>query len=178
MAHVFHGDPARLDRPRRRKILPADALLKEIGLKQGDTALDFGAGIGYFSIPALDLVGPTGKVIAIDLSNEMLDELHRRAGDRPNLILHQGTDLGSWTADVILLIALLHEIDNPASFLTNCFTHLNPGGRIIVIDWQKKQTIDGPPKHHRIDKDEVLAMTNRPRREHPINRQFYFIEFW
>ena len=132
---------------------------------------------GNFSLPALDLVGPTGTVIAIDCSPQMLAELRRHAGQRPNLILSEARDLGSCTADIILLVTVLHELDDPAAFLDSCFTHLKPGGHLVVIDWQKKRTLDGPPMHERIDKNDLLGMTNRPRREHPINKSFYFLEF-
>lgn len=177
MAHVFHGDPGHLDNPARRKKLPALPLLQEMGIKPGDTVLDFGAGIGYFSLPALDLVGPAGTVIAVDCSPQMLTELRHRAGQRPNLILSEASDLGSWTADVILLITVLHEVDHPAAFLTACFAHLKPAGRAIVIDWQKKRMLDGPPMHERIAKEDLLRMTDRPWREHPIHKAFYFLEF-
>ncbi len=178
MAHVFHGDPRHLDRPARRKKLPALQILQEMGIKAGDTVLDFGAGIGYFSRPALDLVGPAGTVIAIDCSPRMLAELRRRVGQRPNLILCEGSDLGSWTADVILLVTVLHELDDPAVFLNSCFSHLRSGGRVVIIDWQKKRMLDGPPMHERIAKDDLLRMTSRSYRDHPIHKAFYFLEFW
>jgi ubiquinone/menaquinone biosynthesis C-methylase UbiE len=178
MAHVFHGSVKQLDDPERRSILPAQKLLQQMGIKTGDTVLDFGAGIGYFSIPALDFVGESGKVIAIDLSKRMLKELRRRAGERPNLIISQARDLGSYFADVILLVTVLHEVDDPKKFLETCFIQLNPGGRIFVIDWQKKETPHGPPVRIRIAKDEVLSMTPHPHREHSIHEYFYFIEFW
>ena len=88
MMHRF--DPknlARLDSPERRALLPPEKTLHTIGLKEGETLLDIGAGIGYFSIPALDIVGPAGSVIAADLSSEMLAELTLRAGKRPNLMI-------------------------------------------------------------------------------------------
>lgn len=178
MAHVFHGSIKHLDDPERRRILPAQELLQQMGIKAGDTVLDFGAGIGYFSVPALDFVGESGKVIAVDLSKRMLKELRRRAGERPNLTTVQARDLGSYTADVILLVSVLHEVDDPKLFLESCFTHLNPGGRVFVIDWQKEETPHGPPARIRIAKNELLSMTHRPRREHPIHEYFYFIEFW
>jgi ubiquinone/menaquinone biosynthesis C-methylase UbiE len=178
MAHVFHGSLKRLDDPERHRILPAKELLQQMGIKVGDTVLDFGAGIGYFSIPALDLVGPSGRVIAIDLSKRMLKEIQRRAGERPNLVLSQGRDLGTYTADVILLITVLHEVDDPEGFLESCFTHLNPSGHIFVIDWQKTDTPRGPPVAHRLAKGEVLSMTQHPHREHQIHEYFYFLEFW
>jgi ubiquinone/menaquinone biosynthesis C-methylase UbiE len=167
-----------LDGEERRKILPARLLLKQMKIKEGDTVLDFGAGIGYFSIPALDSVGDTGTVIAIDLSDRMLEELRRRAGKRTNLMMYHANDLGTLTADVILLITVLHEVEHPQKFLESCFTHLRPGGRIFVIDWQKKETPRGPPVSERITKEEVLSMTCHPHREHPIHDYFYFIEFW
>jgi ubiquinone/menaquinone biosynthesis C-methylase UbiE len=177
MAHVFHGSIKHLDDPERRSILPARELLQQMGIKPGDTVLDFGAGIGYFSIPALEFVGESGKVIAIDLSKRMLKELKRRTGDRPNLIIAQARDLETYTADIILLVAVLHEVDDPKEFLESCFAHLNPGGRIFVIDWEKKETPHGPPVRVRIAKTELLSMTQRPHREHPIHEYFYFIEF-
>jgi len=108
----------------------------------------------------------------------MLDELRRRAGKRKNLMIHHASDLGAFTADVILLITVLHEVEDPQKFLGSCFTHLNPGGRIFVIDWQKKETPRGPPVAERIAKAELLLMTRRPHREHHIHDYFYFIEFW
>jgi len=177
MAHPFHGDPSRLDNPRRRRLLPAKKILQAMDIYQGATIVDFGAGIGYFSIPALDLVGPSGQVIAIDRSPEMLAELRRRAGPRPNLTVVEGTDLALWTADRILLIAVLHELDDPASFLKECFAHLNPKGRLEVIEWQKKRMLDGPPYTERIAKDDLLRMTNHPHRDLPIHPSLYFLEF-
>ena len=178
MAHVFRGSLKYLDDPERRRVLPAKDLLQEMAIKPGDTVLDFGAGIGYFSIPALDFVGESGKVIAIDLSRRMLRKLRERAGERPNLIICRAHDFGTYTADIILLVTVLHELDNPKEFLEACFTRLNPSGRIFIIDWQKKETPHGPPVKIRIEKNEVLSMTQHSHREHPIHEYFYFIEFW
>lgn len=178
MSHPFHGDPSHLDSPSRRKILPPDQLLAQMGINQGDTVIDFGAGIGYFSIPALTLVGLRGRVIAIDQSPQMLDELRTRAGTRPNLYIVQGTGLNDFIADKILLIAILHELENPEAFLGSAFDHLKKNGRIFIIDWQKKETAEGPPLQERIPKHDLLSMTSRPHREHLIHDDFYFIEFW
>ncbi len=48
-------------------------------LKNGDTAVDLGCGMGYFSIPLAELVGDRGKVIAVDLQERMLAGLRGRA---------------------------------------------------------------------------------------------------
>ena len=57
-------------------MLPPEKVLLLTGLKEGDIFLDIGAGIGYFAIPAAEITGESGKVIAADISPEMLDELN------------------------------------------------------------------------------------------------------
>ena len=89
MSHRFKGDFSRLESKERKKLLPVKRILQEMSIQQGDTLIDFGCGIGYFSISALDFVGDEGEVIAIDISKEMLQELVKRAGHRKNLKIIQ-----------------------------------------------------------------------------------------
>ncbi len=180
MAHVFQGDAERLDNPQRRKLLPPDAILNQLGIRPGDTIIDFGCGVGYFTIPALELVGENGKVIAIDISKKMLDELRKRAGARKNLEIMRSnnTDKAPDNVDFIFLITVLHELEGPEKFLEKCFAKLNENGRLIIIDWQKRETEFGPPLEHRIAKEEVLAMSGKRHIEHDINENFYFLEFF
>jgi|WetSurMetagenome_2_1015567.scaffolds.fasta_scaffold41795_4 ubiquinone/menaquinone biosynthesis C-methylase UbiE len=177
MAHIFNGDFSRLESDKRKKILPAKEILELIGIQKGDTIIDYGAGIGYFAIPALEYVGEKGKVIAVDISGEMIKELRKRAGDRPNIEILEGDSIPDEKADIILLVNVLHELDFPGEFLNQCFTHLLMHGRVIVIDWQKKVTEMGPPVDHRISKEEVIALANRKPTEHKIHRFMYFLEF-
>mgnify|MGYP000912736447 CR=1 FL=1 len=71
----------RLDSPERRKMLPPEETLFNAGLTKNDIFIDIGCGIGYFSIPASKIVGPKGKVFALDTSKEMLEELNRRINE-------------------------------------------------------------------------------------------------
>jgi ubiquinone/menaquinone biosynthesis C-methylase UbiE len=177
MGHIFDGDFSRLESDKRKKILPAKEILEKIGVRKGDTVIDYGTGIGYFAIPALDYVGETGKVIAIDISGDMLKELKKRAGDRSNLKVIKGDLLLEERADVILLVNVLHELDSPGEFLKQCFAHLLPHGRVIVIDWQKKETDMGPPVDHRLSKEDAIKLAKRKPAEHKIHNFLYFLEF-
>ena len=178
MPHRFKGDFSRLESPERKNILPAKQILQEMKIQKGDTLIDFGCGIGYLSIPALDFVGQDGKVIAIDISKKMLRELAKRAGNRKNLKIIHGDSLNGLTADVILLSMVIHEISNPKEFLKTCFKTLKPNGRVIVIDWEKKDTgTRGPPIDERLTKEEVVHLTDMNYREHRINNWMYFLEF-
>jgi precorrin-6B methylase 2 len=62
----------------RKKILPPGKVLMELALSRGDVMVDVGAGSGYFSIPASEIVGEKGRVIAVDNSKEMIQELKSR----------------------------------------------------------------------------------------------------
>ncbi len=178
MPNRFKGDFSRLESEERKKILPVGHILQEMNIQRGDTLLDFGCGIGYFSIPALDFVGDEGSVIAVDVSIDMLQELGKRADYRKNLKIVHADSLIGLTANIILLSMVLHEVDNPKEFLQICFAVLKPHGRIIVIDWQKKETgLMGPPVEERLTKEEVIQLTQVNYREHPIHVWVYFLEF-
>jgi ubiquinone/menaquinone biosynthesis C-methylase UbiE len=55
-----------------------EAFLKDIGIKKGQTILDFGCGVGNYTLPAAKLVGESGRVFALDKNEETLDELMKR----------------------------------------------------------------------------------------------------
>jgi SAM-dependent methyltransferase len=80
-----HEDAQKLDDPERKKSLPVDVVVSRLGLHPGARVADVGAGTGYFAIPMAHAVGSRGRVFAVDVQPEMLDQLRRRA--EPNLPL-------------------------------------------------------------------------------------------
>ena len=178
MPHRFKGDFSCLENKERKRILPAQQILQEMKIQRGDTLIDFGCGIGYFSIPALDFVGDEGMVVAVDVSSKMLQELEKRAGHPKNLEIIQADSLIGLTANIILLSMVLHEVDNPKEFLRTCFNTLKPNGRIFVIDWQKKETgLMGPPIEERLSKEQVIHLTKMKYHDHLVHEWLYFLEF-
>src|SRR5437660_9250172 len=59
----------------RNEWLPAEPILQTIGVGAGETAVDVGAGTGFWTEPLARLVGPTGRVIAVDVEPIMLNEI-------------------------------------------------------------------------------------------------------
>lgn len=57
----------------------AQEILKDIGIRKGETVLDFGCGSGNYAIPAARMVGEKGKIYALDKDERALDELMQRA---------------------------------------------------------------------------------------------------
>ena len=109
-------------------------------VKKGDTAVDLGCGMGYFSIPMAELVGATGKVIAVDLQERMLVGLRGRA-EKANLLERIKThrcaqdQIGiSEEVDFVLAFWMVHEVHNSRSFLEQIRNILIPGGRLLIAE--------------------------------------------
>ncbi len=166
MAHKINSKAFhKLDNEDRRKKLPPELILEKIGLKSGDTMIDVGAGIGYFSIPAAALAGDSGRVIAADIAQDMLDELARRAdGHRGNLKIVMSSEdnvpVESHCADLVFISFVFHEFENPESWIREIARLLKPGGRAAVMEFQKKETAEGPPVEHRVSSEALTAYFN------------------
>jgi len=59
-----------------------EEFFREVGLKEGQTVLDFGCGEGHYAIPAAKLVGDGGKVYALDKDEKALHRLMRLIHDK------------------------------------------------------------------------------------------------
>ncbi len=153
---------AHLDSEERRAYLDPDAILDAFRVRAGMRVADVGAGIGFFARPAARRVGPRGRVHAIDLSPEMLEDLQARLEGEGlvSVETHLSTEdripLPDGSVDFAFLACVLHELAGPGT-LRECRRILAPRGRLGVVDWKKIDQPEGPPKDHRIDEDEASA---------------------
>jgi len=118
---------------------PPERMLREIGLRCGMTALDFGCGPGSFSLAAARLVGPTGHVVAVDIQPLAIRRLRRaaaRRGFNHLQVIHRDDLQGvpSESADVALLLDVLHEMDEPDAALAEVGRVLKQGGILCARD--------------------------------------------
>ena len=109
-------------------------------VREGDTVLDVGPGMGYFSIPLAKLVGAKGRVFAADVQSGMLRALQkraRRAGVEQRITLHlcQGDSIGLDTKfDFILAFWMAHEVPGQESFFKEIRSLLTPAGRFLLSE--------------------------------------------
>jgi ubiquinone/menaquinone biosynthesis C-methylase UbiE len=165
MAHKFDpANMAKLDSPDRRRMLPVDDILKSLGLSEGEILVDIGAGIGYFSLPASAIVGPRGKVIALDTAEQMVVELERRVAlsELGNVMIRRSAEyafgLDDSCADIALMVTMLHEVEDMPKLLEETYRVVRDGGRIGIVEWLPTPMEHGPAVAERISRESMRTM--------------------
>ncbi|MDW7671972.1 MAG: nitroreductase family protein [Bacillota bacterium] len=148
----------------RQRNLPAQDVLKAMGLKSHDIVADVGCGTGYFSMAAAEIIYSEGTVYALDTSEEMLQETDKTMADHQrNKVVTMRTDnydfkLPDASVTYVWMANVLHEVADRQEFLMEANRILPPGGRLALLEWDKKETPEGPPLHHRISLEEARTL--------------------
>jgi ubiquinone/menaquinone biosynthesis C-methylase UbiE len=127
------------DHPLRRLIQKPEKILGGF-VQPGQTVLDIGCGMGFFSLGMARLVGEKGRVISVDLQKKMLDALERRAkraglGSRIELHQCQPDRIGiSTQVDFALTFWMVHEVPDKKAFLTEVHSLLKPCGHYLLVE--------------------------------------------
>lgn len=127
------------DNPLRRLVHNPEKMLEKF-IKEGDTVVDIGCGMGYFSIGMAKLVGVKGRVISVDLQEKMLERVHRRAQEKglfSRITLHKcGPDkLGvNEQADFALGFWMVHEVRNKDAFFKEISIFLKPRAYFLLVE--------------------------------------------
>jgi ubiquinone/menaquinone biosynthesis C-methylase UbiE len=109
-------------------------------VKPGMTAMDVGCGMGMFSIAMARMVGDQGRVIAVDLQQQMLDVLRRRAekasvADRIQTHRCEPDHLGFQAeVDFALAFMMVHEVPDQRRLLAEIHGCLKPAGKLLVAE--------------------------------------------
>ena len=104
------------------------------------TVLDIGCGPGFFAIEMARLVGPTGRVIAADLQDGMLEKVRRKVAGtelEARMTLHrcESNRLGvTGSVDFALAFYMVHEVPDAPGFFKEVVRLLRPGGRLLVVE--------------------------------------------
>lgn len=121
-------------------------------LLPGERVVDCGSGAGVDSLIAARFVGPTGFVIGIDMTPEMLAKARRNAdlASAHNVEFREGVieelPVPDGWADVIISNGVLNLVPDKALALAECFRVLRPGGRIQFADIVLDRSVPGGAK--------------------------------
>jgi ubiquinone/menaquinone biosynthesis C-methylase UbiE len=163
MPHKFDvREKQKLLSEEREATLQPERLLRKLGLHSGDTVADIGCGPGFFTLPAAQIVGERGIVLAGDIQGEMLTAVRGRAHDAGlrNVRVFKTSEteipLPAESFDFVLLAFVLNEVEHRATFLHRAAKLLRESGRVAVLEWERVETPDGPPLEERLSRDELV----------------------
>jgi len=107
-----------------------------LGLKPGDAALDLCCGTGDFLVPLRAAVGPNGRVVGVDFSDEMLRIAHGKLGDGVQLSLADACDLpiASESFEAVSVGWGLRNVPDISKALHEAARVLKPNGRFVTLD--------------------------------------------
>lgn len=127
------------DNPLRRWFHNPETILAGL-VREGQTALDIGCGMGYFTIQLARMVGDSGRVIAADLQPQMLAGLRKRAQkaellSRIELHLAKPERIDvTEPIDFALTFWMLHEVRQQDAFLAEVYQLLKPGACLLLVE--------------------------------------------
>ena len=131
-----------LERTERETQEQPELVIDALEIKPGQTIADLGAGSGSYSFRIAPLVGPTGKVLAIDIEPAMLDAIAQRARrERIENVTTvrssaQDPNLAPGSVDLLFMVDVYHELEYPYEMLTKVRTALKPRGRVALIEYR------------------------------------------
>ena len=145
-----------LEDPTRDEWQKPHDVITALGLKSTDTIADIGAGTGYF---ARRFAQHAGKVYAVDIDEKLLEIARDNAPPNLETILAAPDDprLPRAKIDTIFFCDVLHHIDNRPAYYAKLAKALKKGGRIVVIDFYKKELPVGPPPAMKLSEEEIAA---------------------
>ena len=179
-----------LERDERDDFQKPDEVMEALAFRPGETVADVGAGTGYFTVRIARAVGPEGRVLAHDISPEMLGFLERRleAEQLENVELKQverdDAMLPEGKINTIIMVDTIHYIKERTAYVERLREALTPGGRFVIIDYRVKPFEErpwGPPPEQQIPKEqlnsEIEAAGFKRSADHDFLPEQYFMVY-
>ena len=186
--HPSSGHPAmpssieRQLRPDRVETLDPFRVLSHCPVNPRDTVVDVGCGAGYFTLPLAKFL-INGKVIALDVSDEMIEACQNRLAEARmgnGEVMKCGEydfPVAPASVDGLFIAVVLHHPSDRVRFLTAAREMLKPGGWCFIVEWQKRETESGPPQEVRITPDELRQIAEdsgfRFQKTQDLNTHYY-----
>ena len=126
--------------------------LSGIGVTAGSTVVDYGCGPGYFTLAAARLVGPSGRVYAVDLEPSMVSLVSTRAAEaglaNVSAVLSDGLSapVSDAVADVIICVQIMHyhsRREDRVAIARDLSRMLKADGSVLIVQWKPKRPSSG-----------------------------------
>jgi len=151
------------DDPERDAWQKPEELVAALRLRPGASVADLGAGTGYLSRHLSRAVGPEGTVLAVDTEPALVAHLRARSEREstrnvtPILASANDPRLPKASVDLVLVLDTYHHIDDRIAYARGLTRALRPGGRVAIVDWEKRELPVGPDMAHKLARERVVA---------------------
>jgi ubiquinone/menaquinone biosynthesis C-methylase UbiE len=129
-------------------------VIAALKLQPGAVVADLGSGGGYFTFRLGEAVGPTGKVYAVDIDPGMVELIAKTAKEKalahiqPVLAKPDDPLLPKAGVDLIFTSNTYHHIDNRVIYFANLRQYLRAGGRVAILDFDRRAWLEGLLRHY------------------------------
>ncbi len=170
-------DPKKLQKlndPQRLMDIPPDFVWEKLHIEKPGVFVEIGAGTAFFSVAFLQKF-VSSTLYACDISEVMLNWVKENVSSKyPNIIPVKTEEhtvpLDDGIADLVFMINLHHELDNPYLSVEEAYRILKPDGEIFVVDWKKQDMPEGPPTKIRCLPEQV--------KEQMVNAGFKYVDIY
>ncbi len=151
------------------QLLNATFVLRKARITEGAHVAECGCGGGgHFVFPASTMVGPRGKIFAIDIQQAVLQKImaHAREQNMANIVpvwsdlevFRGAKDIADNTMDVGLLLNTLFQAKNKEAMMRESARMVKRGGHLLVVEWKLSVAPFGPAPRLRIGQDAVRSL--------------------
>lgn len=136
----YTGELSIFEDPKRDQNLQPNRIMDILGVKEGSSVADIGAGSGWFTVRAARRVGNSGVVYAEDINHDYLDYIEQRAKRESlvniRVIFGEEDDprLPANSVDAVLLLKTYHEVAQPIRLLKRTREAMRAGAFLGIID--------------------------------------------
>jgi ubiquinone/menaquinone biosynthesis C-methylase UbiE len=151
-----------LEREERETEERPQAVIEALAIEPGQTIADLGAGSGYYSLRIAPIVGPRGKVLAVDVQRAMIASIEARARREGvanvETILASADDphLPPASVDLVFMVDVYHELEYPYEVMRHVREALKPGGRVALVEYRKEDPTVPIKEVHKMSEQQII----------------------
>lgn len=136
--------------------------IEKFHVDPGMKVADLGSGSGFYSIAAAKLVGPSGKIYAVDVQKDLLEKLKNESLNQKisnieliwaDLDEPRGTGLEDNSVERVIIANVLFQSEDKDAFVEEAKRILKPNGKLLFIDWSDSHGGLGPQQSEIIRPD-------------------------
>jgi ubiquinone/menaquinone biosynthesis C-methylase UbiE len=163
IAQTMHYTGAEwLIRDEREREERCSLMLANLGVKRGMTICDMGCGNGFYALQLAPMVGPRGRILAVDIQPQMLYLLRERMESEgvenitPILGSLHDPRLPEASVDLMLLVDVYHEFSHPEQMLAAIRRSLAPDGLVALVEFRAEDDSVPIRPEHKMSKAQIM----------------------